>query len=116
VVGTAIIVGVFVAGAGLGLYYASLHHGIAPTAVSFEVTVANSHMSQSPLRVREGDQVVLSIAGDRNQTLLLRGYNQRFQLTAGVRVAATFVASQGGTFDFVLEGSGTKVGELVVSS
>ena len=114
-VGTAIIVGVFVGGAALGLYYASLHNGTAPTAVSFAVNVSGAHMSQSPLRVREGDQVVLSIAADKAETLVLSGYNQRFTLTPGVPVAATFVASRIGNFDFVLESSGTKVGELDVS-
>lgn len=114
-VGTGIIIGLFIVGAVLGLYYAGLHHGTAPTAVSFEVTVSDSGMSPGALRVRDGDQVVLSISTDRSRTIVLAGYNQTFSLTSGIPVSATFVAAKAGTFDFVDQSSGKKIGKLVVS-
>jgi hypothetical protein len=114
-IGTAIIVGIFVVGTSIGLYYARLHHGTAPTAVSFEVTVTDTAMSPSPLKVRDGDQVVLSIRTDRNRTIVLQGYNQTFNLNPGLPVSATFVAGKAGTFDFVVQSSGKKIGELDVS-
>lgn len=115
-IGTAIIAGIFVLGAALGLYFAALHHGTAPTAVSFEVSVSDSGMSPSKLKVRDGDQVVMSISSDRSRTLVLRGYNQTFNLSPGLPVSATFVASKAGTFDFVDQASGKKIGELDVSA
>lgn len=115
-IGTAIIAGIFVLGAALGLYFASLHHGTAPTAVSFEVSVSDSGMSPSKLKVRDGDQVVMSISSDRSRTVVLRGYNQTFNLNGGLPVSATFVASKAGTFDFVDQASGKKIGELDVSA
>jgi hypothetical protein len=115
-VGTGIIVGIFILGAALGLYYAGLHHGTAPTAVTFEVSVNDSGMSQTPLKVRDGDQVVLSISTDRSRTIVLRGYNQTFYLTPGIPVSATFVASKAGTFNFVDQSSNKKIGELDVSA
>lgn len=114
-VGTAIIAGLFVIGAALGLYYASLHHGTAPTAVSFEVTVTDAGMLPRTLKVHDGDQVVLSISTDRSRTIVLQGYNQRFSLTPGIPVSATFVAARTGKFDFVDQSSGTRIGELDVT-
>lgn len=114
--GTGIIVGLFVAGAALGLYYAGQHHGTAPTAVSFEVTVSDTGMSPSRLKVRDGDQVVLSLSTDRSKTIVLRGYNQTFSLNPGIPVSATFVAAKAGRFDFLDQSSGKKIGELDVSS
>jgi hypothetical protein len=115
-VGTGIILGIFVLGAALGLYYAGLHHGTAPTAVSFEVSVTDAGMTPSTLKVRDGDQVVLSISTDRSRTIVLRGYDQTFQLTPGIPVSATFVASKPGTFEFVDQSSGKKIGQLVVNA
>ena len=114
-VGTLIISSLFVVGAALGLYYASIHHGTAPTAVSFEVSITSGSMSHSPLHVREGDQVVLSVTADRGDTLVLKGYNLRWSLAKGVASAITFVAHTAGHFDFVLDSNGKKVGELDVS-
>jgi hypothetical protein len=114
-VGTGIIIGLFVLGAALGLYYAELHHGTAPTAVSFEVSVTDTGMSPSPLKVHDGDQVVLSISTDRSRTVTLSGYGQTFTLTPGIPVSATFVAGKSGTFDFVDRSSGKKIGELDVN-
>jgi hypothetical protein len=115
-VGTGIIVGIFVLGTALGLYYAGLHHGTAPTAVTFEVSVNDTGMSPSNLKVRDGDQVVMSISSDRTRTVVLRGYNQTFNLNIGLPVSATFVAAKAGTFDFVDQTSGKKIGELDVSA
>ncbi len=114
-IGTGIIVALFVVGAAIGLYYAGLHHGTAPTAASFEVTVTDTGMSPSPLKVRDGDQVVLSISTNRSRTVVLQGYDQTFKLTPGLPVSATFVAAKAGTFDFVDQSSSKKIGELDVS-
>jgi len=114
-IGTGIIAGIFVLGAALGLYYAGLHHGTAPTAVSFEVSVTDTTMSPSPLKVRDGDQVVLSLSTDRGRTIVLRSYNLTFTLTPGLPVSATFVAGKAGNFDFVDQSSAKKIGELEVS-
>ena len=70
-VGTIIIIAVFVGAAGLGLAIASQHHGVGPTARSFEVSVSNDKMIPSRLQVRDGDQVVLSITGERSETFIL---------------------------------------------
>jgi hypothetical protein len=114
-VGTAIILGLFAVFGGIGIYEASIHHGTAPTAVSFEVNITNGAMTHSPLTVREGDQVVLSVTADRNDTLVLKGYNLRWTLANGVAAAITFVANSAGKYDFVLDSNGKKVGELDVS-
>ena len=114
-VGTGIIIGLFIVGAALGLYYAGLHHGTAPTAVPFEVMVSDTTMSPRMLNVRDGDQVILSISTDRSRTIILRGYNQTFSLSPGLPVSATFVAGKAGKFDFVDQSSGKKIGELDVS-
>jgi cupredoxin-like protein len=114
-VGTGIIVGLFLVGAAIGLYNAALHHGTAPTAVSFEVTVSDTAMSPSPLKVRDGDQVVLSISTNRSRTIVLQGYDQTFKLNPGLPVSATFVAAKAGRYDFIDQSSGKKIGELDVS-
>ena len=115
-VGLVLIVVLFVGAATLGLAVASRHHGLGPTAQTFAITVNGAQMSPSPLKVRDGDQVVLSITGDRNETIVLQGYQQRITLIRGVAVVASFVAAKAGSFDFVLEGSGKKVGELDVTA
>jgi hypothetical protein len=46
---------------------------------------------------------------------VLQGYNQTFKLNPGLPVSATFVAGKAGTFDFVVQSSGKKIGELDVS-
>jgi hypothetical protein len=72
-------------------------------------------MSPSHLRVRDGDQVVLSVTGDRSETIVLEGYQQRITLIPGVAVVASFVAGKAGSFNFVVEGSGQKIGVLEVT-
>lgn len=73
-------------------------------------------MTPAHLKVRDGDQVVLSITGDRSATIVLQGYQQRITMIPGVAVVATFVAAKAGSFDFVLEGSSKKIGELDVTA
>ncbi len=114
-VGLFLIGALFVGGAALGLYVASLHHGVGPTARTFEISVSGSQMSPSHLKVRAGDQVVLSITGDKSETIVLQGYQQQITLIPGVAVAATFVAGKAGTYDFVIQGSGKKLGQLEVT-
>jgi hypothetical protein len=109
-------VGLFVGGAALGLAVASQHHGVGPTAKTFAVKVTGQQMSPYHLRVRDGDQVVLSVTGDRSETILLKSFQQRITVIPGVAVVATFVAARAGSFDFVLDGSGQKVGELDVEA
>jgi len=116
VVGLVLIIVLFVGAAALGLAVASQHHGVGPTAQTFAITVNRAQMSPSALKVRAGDQVVLSITGDRNETIVLQGYQQRITLIPGVAVVASFVAAKAGSFDFVLESSGKKVGELEVTA
>lgn len=115
-VGLVLIVGLFIGAAALGLAVAGQHHGIGPTAQTVTVQVTDGHMSPDRIRVRDGDQVVLSITGDRSETLVLQGYQQRMTLIPGVAVVASFVAARAGSFDFVLEGSGQKVGQLDVTA
>ena len=113
-IGIVLIVGLFVVFAGLGIYLASSHHGIGPSAHTVEVNVSGGNMSPNHIHVRDGDQVILSITADRSETLVLQGYSQHLTLIPGVAIVATFVAGKAGTFDFVLEGSNKKVGELNV--
>jgi hypothetical protein len=110
-----LMVGLFVIFATIGLYEAGLHHGTAPTAVSFEVQVQGDSMKPSTLPVREGDQVVLSVSSDRDQTLTIRGYNLTFTLTPAAPVSATFVATKAGSFDIILDRTHAKVGVLKVA-
>lgn len=114
--GLFLIIVVFLGAAALGLAVASQHHGVGPTAQTFAVTVNGSEMTPSHLNVRDGDQVVLSITGDRSETIVLQGYEQRITLIPGVAVVASFVAAKAGSFAFVLEGSGKKIGELDVTA
>lgn len=114
-VGLVLIVVLFGGAAGLGLVVASKHHGVGPTAQTFAVRVSGEQMTPNHLRVRDGDQVILSMTGDRSETILLQGYQQRITLIPGVAVVASFVAAKAGSFDFVLDGSGQKVGVLEVS-
>jgi hypothetical protein len=114
-VGLLLIVGLFVGAAALGLAVASQHHGIGPTAQTFAVKVTGDQMSPSHLHVRDGDQVVLSITGDRGETIVLEGYQQRITLIPGVAVVASFVAAKAGSFNFVVDGSGKKLGVLEVT-
>ena len=113
--GVVIIVALFVGAGALGIAVASQHGGIGPTAATFDVSISDSHMTPSSLHVRAGDQVVLSIIADRSETLLLQGYDQHFQLAAGVAVVGSFVAAKAGTFNFVINGSGTAIGQLEVT-
>jgi hypothetical protein len=110
-----LMAGLFVIFAGIGLYEAGLHHGTAPTAVTFEVHVQGDGMKPATLKVREGDQVVLSLNSDRNQTLSIPGYNLTFTLTPSTPVSATFVATKAGSFDIVLDRIKTKIGVLKVT-
>lgn len=73
-------------------------------------------MSPSQLKVRDGDQVILSVTGDRSETIVLQGYQQRITVIPGVAVVSSFIAVKAGTFNFVLESSGQKLGELDVSA
>jgi hypothetical protein len=114
-VGLLLIVALFVGAAALGLAVASQHHGVGPTAQTFAVKVTNNQMSPNHLRVRDGDQVVLSITGDRSETIVLEGYQQRITLIPGVAVVASFVAGKAGSFNFVVEGSSQKLGVLEVT-
>ena len=114
-VGIVVIVVLFAGAAGLGLYVAGLHHGVGPTAHSFEVSINAGRMNPSHMTVRAGDQVVLAITGDTSETVVLEGYQQQFTLIPGVAVDATFVASKAGTFDFVVQGSNKKLGDLTVT-
>lgn len=114
-VGLVLIVALFVGAAALGLAVAAQHHGIGPTAETFAVNVTNNQMSPNHLRVRDGDQVVLSITGDRSETIVLEGYQQRITLIPGVAVVASFVAAKAGSFNFVVDGSGQKLGVLEVT-
>jgi hypothetical protein len=110
-----LMIGLFVIFAGIGLYEAGLHHGTAPTAVSFTVRVQGDGMSPRTLGVREGDQVVLALASDRDQTLSIQGYNITFTLTPVAPVSATFVATKAGSFDIILDRIKTKIGVLKVT-
>lgn len=115
-VGLVLIVALFVGAAALGLAVASQHHGIGPTAQTFSITVTGTRMSPSTLKVRDGDQVVLSVTGDRSETIVLQGYQQRITMIPGVPVVASFVAAKAGSFDFVVESSAKKIGELDVTA
>lgn len=115
-VGLVLIVGLFAGFAALGIGVASQHHGIGPTAQTFAVTVTGAKMAPDHLTVRDGDQVVLSMTGDRSETIVLEGYQQRITLIPGVAVVASFVAAKAGSFNFVLEGSGQKIGVLYVTA
>ena len=79
------------------------------------MSVSNDKMIPSRLQVRDGDQVVLSITGDRSETVTLQGYQQQLTLINGVPVAVTFIAARAGTFDFVAQGSGKTLGQLEVT-
>jgi signal peptidase I len=114
-IGIVLIVGLFAVFAAIGISVASLHHGIGPSAHTFEVSVTGGSMSPNLMNVRDGDQVILSVTSDRSGTLVLEGYDERLALIPGVAVAATFVAGKAGKFDFVLEGSNKKLGELDVA-
>ena len=114
-VGIAIIVALFVAAAALGLWVAGQHHGVGPSARSFEISVAGGQMNPNHLTVRAGDQVVLAITGDASETIVLQGYQQQITLVPGVPVDASFIAGKAGKFDFVLQGSGKKIGDLTVT-
>lgn len=113
--GAGLMVGLFAVFAGIGLYEAGLHHGTAPTAVTFNVHVQGDGMKPKTLAVREGDQVVLSLNSDRDQTLSIPGYNLTFTLTPSTPVAATFVATKAGSFDIILDRIKTKIGVLKVT-
>ncbi len=115
-IGLVLIVALFVGAAALGLVVASQHNGVGPTAKTFAITVTGTQMSPNHLRVHDGDQVVLSVTGDRSETLVLEGYQQRITLIPGVAVVASFVAAKAGSFNFVLEGSGRKLGVLDVNA
>jgi len=108
VIGAGLVLGLFAVFAAIGLYEAGLHHGTGPTAATFEVSVSGGKMAPSTLSVREGDQVVLSITSDRNQTLSIGG-----ELTPLTPVSATFIATRPGSFDIQLDGR-AKVGVLKV--
>ena len=113
VIGAGLVLGLFAVFAAIGLYEAGLHHGTGPTAATFEVSVSGGKMAPSTLSVREGDQVVLSITSDRNQTLSIGGYGLSYQLTPLTPVSATFIATRPGSFDIQLDGR-AKVGVLKV--
>lgn len=113
--GGGLMVGLFVIFAGIGAYEAARHHGTAPTAVGFNVQVQGDAMKPSTLGVREGDQVVLSLSSDRDQTLSIPGYNLTFTLSPSTPVSATFVATKAGSFDIVLDRIKTKIGVLKVT-
>lgn len=114
-VGLVLIAVLFGGAAVLGLEVASHHHGVGPTAHTFAINVTGTTMAPDLLSVRDGDQVVLSVTGDRSETIVLQGYEQRITLIPGVAVVASFIAAKAGSFNFVIEGSGTKIGQLDVT-
>jgi hypothetical protein len=116
ILGLVLIVALFVGAAALGIGVASQHHGIGPTAQIFAVKVTGTQMSPNHLRVRDGDQIVLSVTGDRSETIILEGYQQRITLIPGVAVVSSFVGAKAGSFNFVLDGSGQKLGVLDVTA
>ncbi len=115
IVGASSMVVLFAIFAAIGIYEASVHHGTGPTAVSFEVRIQGDAMNPATLSVREGDQVVLSLTSDRDQSLSIPGYGLTFTLTPIAPVSATFVATRVGSFDIILDRIGTKIGGLKVT-
>jgi hypothetical protein len=113
--GGGLMVALFAVFAAIGIYEAARHHGTAPTAVTFQVQVQGGAMKPKTLGVREGDQVVLSLTSDRDQTLSIPGYNLTFTLTPAAPVSATFVATKAGSFDIILDRTRAKVGVLKVA-
>jgi hypothetical protein len=113
--GGGLMLGLFAIFAAIGIYEAGLHHGTGPTAVSFVARVQGDGMKPSTLTVREGDQVVLSLTSDRDQTLSIPVYNLTFTLTPAAPVSATFVATKAGSFDIVLDRVKAKIGVLKVT-
>lgn len=109
------MIALFIIFAAIGVYEAGLHHGTAPTAVTFNVQVQGDSMKPKTLGVREGDQVVLSLASDRDQTLSIPGYGLMYALTPAALVSATFVATKAGSFDIILDRSKAKIGVLRVT-
>lgn len=113
--GGGLMVGLFAVFIAIGSYEAAIHHGTAPTAVTFSVQIQGDGMKPSTLAVREGDQVVLSLTSDRDQTVTIRGYDLTFTLTPTTPVSATFVATKAGSFDIILDRIKTKIGVLKVT-
>lgn len=82
----------------------------------FDVTVTGaSKMSPDTLRATENDTVTISITSDQDGEVHLHGYDIPFEVRSGQAVTHTFKADKTCTCLMEWEGTGTPLGNLIVS-
>lgn len=67
-----------------------------------------------PVSLRRNTPVRVTVISDVTDEVLVRGYEVRAQLTVGQPVQVAFIADRVGTFEVVLEDTGTVLTRLVV--
>lgn len=83
----------------------------------FELFVENNKViapSVGPLKITEGDNVILRVTTDENDELHLHGYDLSVDLEKDVMGEISFIANTTGRFEFELEKSKTDLGALEV--
>lgn len=86
-----------------------------PQLLNFDVTNGQVTGAGSVVALRLGTQVRLTVLADTTDVLLVSGYELRAQLTVANPVQLTFTVDRAGSFEVVLERTGTVVTRLEVS-
>lgn len=79
-----------------------------------EVEIQGGTMNPSEIPIGEGDDVTLRIKANRQLNLHLHGYDIEKEVEPGETATISFEADKTGRFEIETEGTGTKLGALVV--
>jgi hypothetical protein len=85
-----------------------------PRERTVEVEIQGGTMNPSEIPIGEGDNVTLQIKADRQLNLHLHGYDIEKEVKPGEAATLSFDADKTGRFEIEAEGTGTKLGALVV--
>src|SRR5262245_39258580 len=88
----------------------------APAPRAFHLVVRDGQRISGPeaLRVRQGEQVSLSIESNANDELHLHGYELKLPIKAGEPATLEFAASRSGRFEMELHRRHAQLGALEV--
>lgn len=83
---------------------------------TFDLLIKDGKPASVPdsMRVRQGDEVTLSIESDRNDELHVHGYDLKLRIKAGEPAVLEFAATRSGRFELELHRRHTAVGALEV--
>lgn len=88
----------------------------APANIGIQITVENGWLSAGPdvVRVKQGEQVVLTITSNEADELHLHGYDITLPLVANTPATLSFTAKHAGRFGYELHHAHREIGAIEV--